>query len=238
MACGNCGGSAGGTIIHQGSGISITGTGTAANPYVIKQSNEDIRGLLRVVQSATVNLSLQGNGTEGNPLRLSADAVLSLRDLQDVEGGAPATGEVPVWRNGRFQFELPPAAPAGAVNVDTGLDGVGSAADPLVVRTSGIWGQGPLAGLGDDSAIGGVIYEDEAGVLRAEPRPATTWDSIADKPALAAANHSHSVVDITDLLESGNVGQINGHRIHTYLDATTRPADPRPGDIVLFPRSI
>jgi hypothetical protein len=169
-----------------GEGQIITGSGHPTDPYII--TNTGIRGALTVADTPTVDLSLFGNGVAADPYLITAATKIRLfRDMQDMKAGETADpgDTIIVNSDGTFRFGPPPVAPAGAVNVSNGITGVGSAVTPLALAVSGVWGSGPLAGLGSDSTIGTAVYVDSAGQVRSAPfqAGAVTWDSISDKPA-------------------------------------------------------
>jgi hypothetical protein len=173
-SCG-CSGASCGCLIQAGAGIRISGAGTGINPYVIDATATGISGLMKVSDTATVDMSLTGTGSPADPYNVSAVAIMKLTDLKDVSSPAPTAGQSPTWVPtngsvpGHWEFKIPATAPPGAVNVGAGLSGDGSAPSALKVRTSGTWGTAPLAGYGTDSLIGSPIYVDSAGNLRSAP---------------------------------------------------------------------
>jgi hypothetical protein len=54
-------------------GVSVTGTGTSQDPYIIGISDLDISALLTVDSTSSVALTLLGSGTALDPFVLSAD---------------------------------------------------------------------------------------------------------------------------------------------------------------------
>lgn len=198
MAKNCCGQDACSCLLVAGDGIVIEGSGTQTNPYKITVEFPDFTSILSVRDTNSVNLTLFGSGVPADPFVLQADATVRLTELADVQDpqGGPSAGEVPVWvglaATGHWEFQTPPPAPAGAVNVENGLTGVGSSADPIGVATSGVWGVAPLDTWGADSTVGLAIYVDSNGQLRAEPvdstDPTTTlpWTSITGKPTTFA----------------------------------------------------
>jgi hypothetical protein len=164
-----------------GAGITVTGSGTARDPYEIELETS-LEGTFVVEDTNTVNLSLVGQGIPGEPYRLSAVATMRLTQLADVldPQGGPNVGDVPVWVGGaepHWEFQPPPANPAGAVNVSTGIAGDGSAGAPIRVRLIGTSAGGSTTGL--------EVYADSAGNLRAVAPVAqeVAWNSITGKPA-------------------------------------------------------
>lgn len=223
MACTDCDE----TLIFEGTGITVTGSGTPTNPYIITTDITALGGLLVVEDTPSVNLSLFGQGTPDNPLHLRADSTLGVRDLTDVQDpqGGPSNGESLVWVTDHFEFSTLPPAPAGSVNVANGITGTGAVGTPIRAATSGVWGTAPLAGLGSDSTIGQVIYVDSAGQLRAAPISASppAWTSITGKPSsFPPSAHSHVAADITDQ-SNINAGKVGGITQYLTASSTTPP---------------
>lgn len=228
--------------MRAGLGIEITGSGTPTDPYEVASSLNDLGELFRVADTTSVNLTLTGTGSVGDPLELRATSTLKLTDLTDVldPSGGPSVGEVPVWvgsgSDGRWEFQVPPPSPAGAVNVTSGISGVGSFGDPIKVEVSGVWGVGSLAGLGGDSTIGLAVYIDSAGKVRARPVGAPTWADVTGKPAtFPPSSHTHLAADITDQANL-NAGRVNSIRISSTATSVTPPAAPAAGDLWFFPK--
>lgn len=174
-ACG-CAGSTCSCLVMPGAGIRISGTGTAANPYVIEAAASTISGLLKVTDTPTLDLSLTGVGSVTEPFNLSGVARASMATLTDVnDPGGPTPGDVPIFvaasgpNVAHWEFAPPPTTPPGAVTASTGLQGDGSGGNPLRVRTSGTWGTTPLNVYGADDTLGAPIYTDSTGAVRARP---------------------------------------------------------------------
>lgn len=245
---GGCGGAATcSCLIVGGPGIAVEGSGTQSNPFVVSADLPDFSDILRVRDTNTVNLSLFGSGTANDPFLLQADATVRLQDLADVVDpqGGPRAGEVPVWvgptSTGHWEFQVPPPSPAGAVNVEQGLLGIGTAPDPIRLATSGVWGSGALAGLGSDSTIGLEVYIDSAGQVRARPvtsGPAVTWATLPGKPTtFTPSAHTHVAADIPAIEQAKlDVGKISGKRIYSTPGNATPPTSPAPalGDIWVY----
>ena len=168
-----CGGSTCSCVVTGGSGIEVSGAGSAASPYII-DSTGDFSGSIIAVSSDTVQMTASGEGTQANPLTISARATLEMIDLLDVNDpiGTPAEGEVPVWTTDHWEFKAPASAPPGTINRGAGLLGDGSSGAPLQVASSGVWGQGDMAGFPADSKLGMPIYTDSLGQVRTRPIPA------------------------------------------------------------------
>jgi hypothetical protein len=125
-------GCAGGTcqcLVQEGAGISVSGSGSAGNPYVVavESGGGDIGGLLTVQDSATMDLALTGSGTTVTPYVLSAQAVMSLDELDDVSAGEPVPNGYVLAKSGTQWQPVPPStASPGAVATDTPVLGDGS----------------------------------------------------------------------------------------------------------------
>lgn len=70
--CG-CAGSTCGCKVQGGSGVSITGTGTAQDPYIVTVDGIEITSLITVDDTSSVDLTLLGSGTALDPYVLSAE---------------------------------------------------------------------------------------------------------------------------------------------------------------------
>jgi len=234
MAAGCCGTSVNDVRIVGGNGIEVSGSGSTSNPFLIQNGTSALLTGIRVLDTNSVNFTLTGSGTPDDPLTFRADTTARLQDLTDVNDPAgPTTGDVPVWvapaggLEGHFEFRPPPVAPAGAVSTTRGIRGIGSAASPIGVATSGEWGAEDLAGLGSDSTVGLSIYVDSAGELRAAPPSGglvSTWATLAGKPsAFTPTAHTHTASQISDP-ENLDAGRINGRRVFVQQGQPAAPA--------------
>lgn len=227
-------------IVRPGTGIDVSGSGSADDPYIITTTILDFSESLSVRDTSTVDMQLLGSGNPDDPFILSANAAIKMQDIADiVDPAGPNAGDVPVFLTDHWEFAPPPANPAGSVNVGTGLTGSGAAATPLQVAVAAMWGSGELAGLGADSTIGLPVYADSTGVLRAKPGTASvSWTSVTGKPStFAPSAHTHVAGDIsaTEQLKL-NVGKINGKKITTAMSSSTKPSSPAVGDVFIFPK--
>jgi hypothetical protein len=158
-------------VLIDGAGTTVSGAGTAGNPYRIDAAGANQDSMI-VVDSPTLDLHLTGEGTTLEPLALSGDVMLSMTGLMDVDDNeVPATGEVPTWDGTKWVFSPAVTATPGAVNAGSGIGGDGSAPNPLRALVSGTWGSGSLAQLGTDSTLGYPVYLDSAGQLRTFATP-------------------------------------------------------------------
>lgn len=76
--CKNCPGTSCGCLVVGGTGATVTGTGTAADPFriAVDPSALQIATSIAVSTSATVELSKTGTGAVGDPLVLIGDVIL------------------------------------------------------------------------------------------------------------------------------------------------------------------
>lgn len=181
----NCEGGKCSCLVLPGVGVTIEGSGSATNPYIVS-ADPMLGARLRVADTATVDLSAVGNGTDDDPLVLSAIATVAMDDLTNVTAPAPAVGDTLSWNGQEWITGPPPVVPPGAVNVGAGLVGNGSVETPVAAAVSGVWGTPPLDVHGDDSTVGLAIYVDANGQLRADPRDTSgpvSWDEIVGRPS-------------------------------------------------------
>lgn len=230
-------------LIQGGDGIRVEGSGSPSNPYIVMTDLPDFREILEVRDTSSVNLRLQGSGSAADPFILSANTTVKITDLIDIldpEGG-PADGEtlvrVGTGADGHWEYKTPPAAPAGTVNVSDGITGAGTIQNPLRARVSGTWGVAPLDVYGNNPAVGGLIYLDASGNLRAQPATAgggtadsVSWNNVTGKPtAFPPEQHTHLAADIV-LAEQRklDVGKVNGSR---WTSSATAPTGAIAGDV-------
>ena len=135
MAKCGCGGSGCDCKIIGGGGVTVTGAGTPTNPYIITSG----ANTLIVTDTATLDLTLLGSGTTGDPYTLSGVvAPISMAQLSNVAAAAPTSGQVLIWNSGTSKWTPGPAATAtpGLITVGNGLSGDGSAGNALNFKPS------------------------------------------------------------------------------------------------------
>lgn len=95
----NCSGGTCGCKVNGGVGVTVTGTGTAADPYVINNVAADLGSSLTVSDTLTLDLSKSGSGTNLDPLVISGQVKLTMSQLTDVNDptGIPLANEVPTY---------------------------------------------------------------------------------------------------------------------------------------------
>lgn len=108
----NCAGSSCSCLVIAGFGIAVTGIGTASDPYVVTNTAADLAVALQVTDTATVDMVRAGSGTDVDPLILSANVVMKLQQLSDIQnpGGVPVAGQRPVYvgvsgTTGHWEFQ-------------------------------------------------------------------------------------------------------------------------------------
>lgn len=130
----NCAGSTCGCKVIAGTGVTVSGTGTAADPYVITNSASNLADALQVTDSVTVDMVKTGSGTNLDPTIISANVTMKLQQLSDIQnpGGVPTVGQVPTYVgssgvDGHWEFRVPfrPFTTAGRPAVATMPIGTG-----------------------------------------------------------------------------------------------------------------
>lgn len=125
-----CCGTAGcGCKVVGGTGVTITGTGTSTDPFVINASSN-----LHVLDTPTLNLTIAGAGTVADPYVLSGVVTATLDDLTNVVAPTPTTGQVLGYNGTNWVPVAATTAPTGAVVHDPALVGDGSGGSPLGIN--------------------------------------------------------------------------------------------------------
>jgi hypothetical protein len=240
MARCSCGGSTCSCVIQGGNGITVDGSGSSSSPYVIEATGE-FEGSIIAVPTDTLLLTTSGEGTTASPLIISGRVSMVMTDLEDVfDNVGPQEGEVPVWTTDHWEFKTPASAPPGVVNRGAGIIGDGSAANPLMAATSGVWQQGDMAGFPTDSKLGDSVYTDSLGQLRSRPQPvvrhlaAETIDLVAGWTLVTAVWQQYGPVITVYLnitrsgssIPSNANGDIGNVTIGTLKAAVPKPLHP------------
>src|SRR5690349_15326493 len=131
--------------------ISVSGTGTSTDPFVI---TGDVA--LQVVDTSTFNLTLTGSGTIASPwmLTVAYASTAKLDDIPDVQAPSPTNGQAILWDSSISTYtsqSVPTAAP-GFVCTDSSLQGDGSVGAPLGITFD-------PAGYLDDGGSGAKISD-------------------------------------------------------------------------------
>ncbi|GGZ23181.1 hypothetical protein GCM10010387_15360 [Streptomyces inusitatus] len=196
MARCGCGGGACNCSIDAGSGVTVSGSGTPANPFVISATALDcavVRPCISAGQGATYNsgtgvVAARPSTDAGNTIQFGGDGGLyaathcpTVRQCLSEGDGIdynPATGVISARPSTDAGNNLAIGGdgglfvPTGAATVTTGcgLTGNGAVATPVRAQV-GTWAYPCDL---DDHA--GQTYCDSAGVLRGEPRGQATFD--------------------------------------------------------------
>lgn len=187
MARCGCSGTSCSCVVVGSGGITVTGSGSGANPYVISGG-----GSLSVTDTPTLDLSLTGDGSSTTPYLLSGVANVAVGDLTDVDDSAKAAGKVLAVNgtgDGYVLITAPTAAP-GAITVAGGVDGDGSAGDPLTLLLDG----------GADSGL----VQSASGVKVKGSGPAAAyapiWTASTSAPALGSGSLTGRYVEYLNLV--------------------------------------
>lgn len=73
MARCNCAGNTCSCLIEAGTGVVVTGNGTAADPYRVSVGGVDIEGRVQVDSTSSITMSRLGSGTVSDPYVISAE---------------------------------------------------------------------------------------------------------------------------------------------------------------------
>jgi hypothetical protein len=195
-----CGGASCACKLAAGNGISITGSGTPADPFLITASNT-----LVPVDNSTFDVSVTPvvlpGGTEYR-IEVKYAPTAKLDDLPDVVAPAPTSGQVLGWDSATSKWtpRAPTTAASGSVLHDTSLSGDGSAGAPLQVLENPARGLSTVtAGLGltdttmrqlvrtfvnstARSTMDPVPALNELTMLDSNPGNIEFWDGAAWKP--------------------------------------------------------
>jgi hypothetical protein len=157
-------------IIGAGA-ITVTGSGTVTNPYVVNG------GLaLEATNTNTVTMISGGSGTIDDPYILAAHASLSLADLEDVVATDMTTGYVLARQaDGTFALVPPATTAPGTINRGNGLSGDGSSGSPLNVRLA--------ANSGLEIVSTGLRVQSSGGWASYTPRLRTSQGQFLTLPA-------------------------------------------------------
>lgn len=119
-------------LIQVGDQLSITGVGSAQEPYVI---GVDLG--FEVTDNDTFNLVLSGMGTSLDPWNLEVlfASTATLDGFPNVDTTGRVNGDVLGYNasTDKWEAQAPTTAATGAVSTDTSIDGDGSVGSPLVV---------------------------------------------------------------------------------------------------------
>lgn len=125
-------------------GISISGSGTQGDPWVLDVIPQDNSILPKIdfVDSETVAWTETGSGLSTDALKVTADAHTRLTesiDIADPEGDTPANGDTLVWTTDHWEYRQIPSGPPTTVQTGAGVKGDGSVGTPVALSNSGTW---------------------------------------------------------------------------------------------------
>ena len=173
-----CGGASCSCVVDEGMHIQITGTGSAADPFVI---TGDIA--LQAQDNTVFDVSLTGLGTIAVPWQLSVNyaATAKLNDLPDVNAPAPTNGQVLGWDTATSQWtnRAPTTAAAGTITHDTSGDGSAGASLQVNEDPARLLATTP-AGLGlSDTGVNQLARKFADATARAAASPAPTVNTLS-----------------------------------------------------------
>jgi hypothetical protein len=125
--------------VTAGTGVSIDGSGSAIDPFVI---SADLN--LAVADNAVFDLTVVGDGSSSDPWTISVAyaSTAKLDNIPDVNAASPSNGQVLAWDSATSTWHpitAPTAAP-GIIQSDNSLDGDGSVGAVLRVHANGARG--------------------------------------------------------------------------------------------------
>ena len=210
---GCCGGGSTGVVITGGDDISVTGSGTVNDPYVIRGT---LDVALQARDTTTIALDLTGTGNTDDPFILSGVSLVKVGDLVDVvDPTPPVAGDALIWDGTKWTYATPAVA-AGTVHAGPGLTGDGTIATPLKVKVSNT----------SDTALTGLYtYIDSVGELRVQIPAASSvdWANISNKPTTFPPTRPLAAEYVIN-------GSSPGNNIRIFVGATT-PSAAVNGDI-------
>lgn len=181
-----CGGAGCSCKVSAGPRITVTGIGSASDPFVIEA---DVN--LTVGDSDVIDLSIAGGGTALSPWVLTAGfaSTAQLGDIPDVAAVGVTNGQVLGWNSSlnKWTPRAPTTAAAGSVQHDTSMSGDGSAGSPLQIVEDPNGGLTTAAsGLGLTSGYKNQLvrqFATDAARNTASPAPVVnSLSSVASRP--------------------------------------------------------
>lgn len=192
MARCDCAGGRCSCAVIAGPGVEITGSGEASNPYQISAIGQDITGKLTVSDTATLELSRQGEGTTNEPYNING--VVKISPLIAAGANITLTGngtmDEPYIIVGDETDEITGLIQQG-LNVT--ITGTGTTADPYVIN----------------AADGGTATSIE-GLIQAGANVTLTGGGTTASPYVIAVSTDVTPTAITGLIGGGSRVTITG----------------------------
>lgn len=234
----NCCGGGCSCVVEGGPAVTVEGSGTAADPFVISADMN-----LTDDDNSTFDISITGSGTVDDPYTFAVDyaSTALLSDIPDVSDTPATNGQVLAYDTGTGLWTPAPptTASAGSVIHDTSLDGDGSVGDPLaVVPSAARFLSADTDGVGlTDDGINSLVrrFANDAARTAADPAPDLntlsaldtapgeyeTWDGTEWTPLLAQVETT--VIDGELLQLSGAYDGRRTAQITKQFSALTQP---------------
>jgi len=118
-------------MVVAGDGIVVTGAGSSSNPFVINGPAFDVQ------DSATVDMSISGDGTISTPYTIQANVSMALDQLTDVNASTPVAGYLLTYQTSPapgWYAAVATSGTPGATLHDGTMTGDGTASNVLSVK--------------------------------------------------------------------------------------------------------
>lgn len=97
----NCAGSTCACKVQAGAGVTVTGIGTASNPYVVTATIGQASSVLSFDDTPTIVWTISGDGTPTDPLQIEAAVPRQKWPIYPTSGRPSAS----VWGEGSFYYD-------------------------------------------------------------------------------------------------------------------------------------
>lgn len=122
-------------LLQAGANVTVTGTGSALDPYIISSSGGG-GAVVQVADSASIDFSISGDGSGGNPYIITGSVIAEA--IQDIVGAMAVAGDGLSYNDGAGSLSACISVDAGNQLI-YGTDGClyAAAADPTAFMTLG-----------------------------------------------------------------------------------------------------